>query len=164
MHITSRFTPVAINWYFHLRFISQAILFYSGVAKTSPLTVTVTPKLDFCYFRYYLSLWGYKYWMVVQFSSYSALWRLTWHSNNVSWNTVVIIIIMTYGQRRVEMISAFCFLNKHFNSALTIIFYFSGVPAICLVEGGLSGDKDIGLLVSIILLAQSAKKFALKRC
>lgn len=40
---------------------------------------------------------------------------------------------------------------KVFNSALTFIFHFSDAPAICLIKGDLSSDKDIISFISIIL-------------
>ena len=43
------------------------------------------------------------------------------------------------------------FKRKVFNSTLTFIFHFSGALAICLIKGDLSSNKDIILIIKIIL-------------
>ena len=43
------------------------------------------------------------------------------------------------------------FKRKVFDSVLTFIFHFSGALAICLIKGDLSSDKDIILIIKIIL-------------
>ena len=54
------------------------------------------------------------------------------------------------------------FKRKVFNSTLTFIFHFSGALAICLIKGDPSSDKDIILIIKIILEAPSIKRFAFK--